>query len=144
MFLSNLLGPVKKPIFEIMYRSSLRVAIQLEETGIEVKTFSSRFLRLVRADNLKIDVVEGQRYFYLIEKIAWLILIPPEQDLQIVRAEFLERLTYTNDVVGAFVLVCGFPPRWAWAQVSEGKRMKAQARKREVEMQESVQLAVYS
>ena len=144
MYLSNLLGPVKKPIFEIMYRSSLRVAIQLEQTGIEIKTFSSRFLRLARADNLKIDVVESQRYFYLIEKIAWLILIPPEQDLQIVRAEFLERLTYTNDVVGAFVLVCGFPPRWAWAQVSEGKRMKAQARKREVEMQESVQLAVYS
>ena len=144
MFLSNLLGPVKKPIFEIMYRSSLRVAIQLEETGIELKTFSSRFLRLARADKLKIDVVESQRYFYLIEKIAWLILIPPEQDLQIVRAEFLERLTYTNDVVGAFVLVCGFPPRWAWAQVSEGKRMKAQARKREVEMQESVQMAVYS
>ena len=144
MFLSNLLGPVKKPIFEIMYRSSLRVAIQLEETGIELKTFSSRFLRLARADNLKIDVVESQRYFYLIEKIAWLILIPPEQDLQIVRAEFLERLTYTNDVVGAFVLVCGFPPRWAWAQVSEGKRIKAQARKREVEMQESVQMAVYS
>ena len=144
MFLSNLLGPVKKPIFEIMYRSSLRVAIQLEETGIELKTFSSRFLRLAQADNLKIDVVESQRYFYLIEKIAWLILIPPEQDLQIVRAEFLERLTYTNDVVGAFVLVCGFPPRWAWAQVSEGKRMKAQARKREAEMQESVQMAVYS
>ena len=144
MFLSNLLGPVKKPIFEIMYRSSLRVAIQLEQTGIEIKTFSSRFLRLARADNLKIDVVESQRYFYLIEKIAWLILIPPEQDLQIVRAEFLERLTYTNDVVGAFVLVCGFPPRWAWAQVSEGKRMKAQARKQEVEMQESVQMAVYS
>ena len=144
MFLSNLLGPVKKPIFEIMYRSSLRVAIQLEESGIELKTFSTRFLRLARADNLKIDVVESQRYFYLIEKIAWLILIPPEQDLQIVRAEFLERLTYTNDVVGAFVLVCGFPPRWAWAQVSEGKRMKAQAHKREVEMQESVQMAVYS
>ena len=144
MFLSNLLGPVKKPIFEIMYRSSLRVAIQLEETGIELKTFSSRFLRLARADNLKIDVVESQRYFYLIEKIAWLILIPPEQDLQIVRAEFLERLTHTNDVVGAFVLVCDFPPRWAWAQVSEGKRMKAQAQKREVEMQESIQMAVYS
>ena len=144
MFLSNLLGPVKKPIFEILYRSSLRSAIQLEESGIELKTFSNRFLRLARADHLKIDVVESQRYFYLVEKIAWLILIPPEQDLQTVRAEFLERLTYTNDVVGAFVLVCGFPPRWAWAQVSEGKRTKAQARKREVEMQESVQMAVYS
>ena len=144
MFLSNLLGPVKKPIFEIMYRSSLRVAIQLEQTGIEIKTFSSRFLRLARSDNLKIDVVESQRYFYLVEKMAWLILIPPDQDLQAVRAEFLERLTYTNDVVGAFVLVCGFPPRWAWAQVSEGKRIKAQARKREVELQESVQMAVYS
>lgn len=144
MFLSNLLGPVKKPIFEILYRSALRSAIQLEESGIELKTFSNRFLRLARADNLKIDLVESQRYFYLVEKIAWLILIPPEQDLQAVRAEFLERLTYTNDVVGTFVLICGFPPRWAWAQVSEGKRMKAQAHKREVEMQESVQMAVYS
>jgi hypothetical protein len=144
MFLSNLLGPVKKPIFEILYRSALRSAIQLEESGIELKAFSNRFLRMARADNLKIDVVENQRYFYLVEKIAWLILIPPKQDLQIVRAEFLERLTYTNDVVGAFVLVCGFPPRWAWAQVSEGKRMKAQARKREAEMQESIQVAVYS
>lgn len=144
MFLSTLLGPVKKPIFEILYRSSLRAAIQLEESGIEVKNFSNRFLRLARADNLKIEVLESQRYFYLVEKIAWLILIPPEQDLQAVRVEFLERLTYTNDVAGAFVLVCGFPPRWAWAQVSEGKRMKAQVHKQEVEMQESVQIEVYS
>ena len=144
MFLSNLLGPVKKPIFEILYRSALRSAIQLEESGIELKTFSHRFLRLARADELKIEVVESQRYFYLVEKIAWLILIPPEQNLQVVRTEFLERLTYINDVVGAFILVCGFPPRWAWAQVSEGKRMKAQAHKREVEQQEAVQMAVYS
>lgn len=144
MFLSNLLGPVKKPIFEILYRSSLRAAIQLEESGIELKNFSNRFLHLARVDNLKIEVVESQRYFYLVEKIAWLILIPPEQNLQVVRAEFLERLTYTNDVVGAFVLVCGFPPRWSWAQVSEGKRMKAQARKQEIDMQEAVQMTVYS
>lgn len=144
MFLSNLLGPVKKPVFEILYRSSLRAAIQLEESGIELKNFSNRFLRLARADNLKIEVLESQRYFYLVEKTAWLILIPPEQDLQNVRAEFLESLTYTNDVIGAFVLVCGFPPRWSWAQVSEGKRMKAQARKQEIEMQESVQMAVFS
>ncbi len=144
MFLSNLLGPVKKPIFEILYRSSLRAAIQLEESGIELKNFSNRFLHLARVDNLKIEVVESQRYFYLVEKIAWLILIPPEQNLQATRAEFLERLTYINDVAGAFILVCGFPPRWAWAQVSEGKRMKAQAHKREVERQATVQLAVYS
>ena len=144
MFLSNLLGPVKKPIFEILYRSSLRAAIQLEESGIELKSFSNRFLRLARADNLKIEVLESQRYFYLVEKTAWLILIPPEQDLQAVRVEFLERLTYTNNVIGAFVLVCRFPPRWSWAQVSEGKRMKAQARKQEIEMQEAVQMAVYS
>ncbi len=142
MFLSNLLGPVKKPIFEILYRSALRSAIQLEEAGIELKTFSQRFLRLARADDLKIEVVESQRYFYLVEKLAWLILIPPEQKLQTVRAEFLERLTYTNDIVGAFVLVCDFPPRWAWAQVSEGKRIKAQALKQAVEKQEVVQLAV--
>src|SRR5512147_1037927 len=71
MFLSNLLGPVKKPIFEIMYRSSLRAAIQLEESGIELKNFSNRFLRLARADNLKIEVLESQRHFYLVEKTAW-------------------------------------------------------------------------
>ena len=142
MFLSNLLGPVKKPIFEILYRSALRTAIQLEESGIEQKTFVTRFLRLARAEKLKVEVVENERYYYLVEKIVWLILIPPEQDLQVVRAEFLERLVYTNEVVGTFVLVCGFPPRWAWAQVSEGKRMKAQARKRETEMQEPIQMVV--
>ena len=142
MFLSNLLGPVKKPIFEIMYRSGLRVAIQLEESGIEQKAFATRFLRLARAEKLKIEVVENDRYFYLVEKLAWLILIPPEQNLQEVRAEFLDKLAHTNDVVGTFVLVCGFPPRWAWAQVSEGKRMKVQARKREAEMQEPLHMAV--
>ncbi|MBK9604787.1 MAG: hypothetical protein IPO36_23595 [Anaerolineales bacterium] len=46
MFLSNLLGPVKKPIFEILYRSALRAAIQLEESGIELRTFTNRFMRL--------------------------------------------------------------------------------------------------
>lgn len=144
MFLSHLLGPVKKPIFETLYRSSLRAAIQLEESGIELKSFSNRFIRLARAENLKIEVLESRKYFYLVEKIAWLILIPQEQNLQAVRGEFLERLTYTNDVVGAFVLVCGLPPRWSWAQVSEGKRMKAQAQKQEVETQESAQMVVYS
>jgi hypothetical protein len=103
-------------------------------------------VRLARADKLKIEVVENERYYYLVEKIVWLIVIPPEQDLQAIRAEFLERLVYTNEIIGAFVLVCGFPPRWAWAQVSDGKRMKAQARKKEmqVEKQESVQAAVSS
>jgi hypothetical protein len=142
MFLSNLLGPVKKPIFEILYRSALRTAIQLEESGIELKAFSNRFLRLARADNLKIEVLESQRYFYLVEKIAWLIIIPPEQNLQIVRKEFLERLMYANEVVGTFVLVCSFPPRWAWAQVSQGKRMKAQALKQEAVMLEPTQVLV--
>jgi len=142
MFLSNLLGPVKKPIFEILYRSALRAAIQLEESGIELRTFANRFLRLARADKLKIEVVENQRHYYLIEKIAWLIIIPPEQNLQAVRMEFLERLVHTNEVIGTFVLVCGFPPRWAWAQVSEGKRMKAQALKREAAMQEPAQVLV--
>lgn len=142
MYLSNLLGPVKKPIFEILYRSGLRTAVQLEESGIEVKGFSTRFLRLVRAEKLKIEVVEKERYFYLVEKLAWLILISPEQNLQAVRAEFLDRLAHTNDVRGTFVLVCDLPPRWAWAQVSEGKRMKTQARKQTTEIQQPNQMVV--
>ena len=127
MMLSSLLGPVKKPIFEILYRSALRAGIQLEESGIELRSFANRFLRLARTDKLKIEVVENDRHLYLVEKLVWLIIIPPEQDLQKIRAEFLERLIYTDEVVGTFVLVCSFPPRWAWAQVSQGKRMKAQA-----------------
>lgn len=127
MMLSSLLGPVKKPIFEILYRSALRAGIQLEESGIELRTFSNRFLRLARADKLKIEVVENHRHLYLVEKLAWLIIIPPEEDLQKVRGKFLERLLYTDEVVGTFVLVYGLPPRWGWAQVSQGKRMKAQA-----------------
>ncbi len=142
MFLSNLLGPVKKPIFEILYRSALRAAIQLEESGVELRTFAVRFLRLARAETLKIEVVDNERRHYLIEKIVWLIIIPPEQDLQMIRVEFLERLVHTNEVVGTFVLVCGFPPRWAWAQVSEGKRRNAQSRKRETEIQGTVQVLV--
>jgi hypothetical protein len=142
MFLSNLLGPVKKPIFEILYRSALRASIQLEESGIELRTFANRFLRLARAETLKIEVVDNDRHHYLIEKIAWLIVISPDKDFQAIRAEFLERLVYTNEVIGTFVLVCSFPPRWGWAQVSEGKRMKAQSRKREMEVQNSAQVAV--
>jgi hypothetical protein len=142
MYLSNLLGPVKKPIFEILYRSGLRTAVQLEDSGFELKGFSTRFLRLARAEKLKIEVVEKERCFYLVEKLAWLILISPDDDLQAVRAEFLDRLAHINDVVGTFVLVCELPPRWAWAQVSEGKRMKTQARKKKAEMQQPVQAAV--
>ena len=47
-------------------------------------------------------------------------------------AEYLERLLYVNEIVGAFVLACGFPPRWGWAQVSQGKRMKVQAAQNEL------------
>jgi hypothetical protein len=132
MVLSCLLGPVKKPIFEILYRSALRAGVQLEQSGIELRTFSSRFLRLARADKLKIEAVENERHLYLVEKLVWLAVIPPEEDIQKVRAIFLERLTYTNNVRGAFILVCGLPPRWGWAQVSQGRRMKAQALQAEV------------
>ena len=129
MLLSNLLGPIKKPIFEILYRSALRAFIQLEQRVIELRPFTNRFLQLARADNLKIEVLEKDRNLYLVEKIAWLIVITPDQDLQIVCAEFLERLLHTNEVAGTFVLVNSFPPRWAWAQVSQGKRMKTQVSK---------------
>ena len=132
MVLSCLLGPVKKPIFEILYRSALRAGVQLEQSGIELRTFSSRFLRLARADKLKIETVENERHLYLVEKLVWLAIIAPKEDIQKVRAAFLERLTYTNDVKGAFILVCSLPPRWAWAQVSQGRRMKAQALQTEV------------
>ncbi len=135
MMLSTLLGPVKKPIFEILYHSALRAGIQLEESGIELHTFSNSFLRLARTDKLKIEVVESDRYLYLVEKLAWLIIIPPEQDLQKVRAEFLERLIYIDEVRGTFVLVCSFPARWSWAQVSQGKRMKAQAARIQAQQQ---------
>ncbi len=43
MYLSNLLGPVKKPIFEILYRSGLRTAIQLEDSGIEAEGICHTF-----------------------------------------------------------------------------------------------------
>ena len=132
MVLSCLLGSVKKPIFEILYRSALRAGVQLEQSGIELRTFSSRFLRLARADKLKIEAVENERHLYLVEKLVWLAIIPPEEDIQKVCTAFLERLTYTNDVRGAFILVCGLPPRWGWAQVSQGRRMKAQALRAEV------------
>jgi hypothetical protein len=132
MALSCLLGPVKKPIFEILYRSALRAGVQLEQSGIELRSFSGRFLRLVRAEKLKIEAVENERHLYLVEKLVWLAIIPPEEDMQKVRAAFLERLTYTNDVRGAFILVCGLPPRWGWAQVSQGRRMKAQALQEEM------------
>ncbi len=138
MLLSNLLGPIKKPIFPILYRSALRAFIQLEQTGIEIRSFTNRFLRLARAERLKIEVLENDRYLYLVEKMAWLIVIAPEQDLQEVRSEFLERLLQANDVVGTFVLVCSLPPRWAWAQVSEGKRMKAQAVKKDTSMEKEI------
>lgn len=138
MLLSNLLGPIKKPIFEILYRSALRAFIQMEQTGLELRPFANRFLKMARAENLKIEVVEKNRDLYLVEKIAWLIVITPEQDLQKVRAEFLERLLHTNEVIGTFVLVSSLPPRWAWAQVSEGKRMKAQASGKEKPVEKEV------
>lgn len=81
MLLSNLLGPIKKPIFEILYRSTLRTFIQMEQTGIELRPFATRFLKMARAENLKIEVVDKDRNLYLVEKIAWLIVITPDQDL---------------------------------------------------------------
>lgn len=123
---SMLLGPVQKPIFDILYRSALRAGIQLEP-DLELRSFTTRFVRLARADKLKIEVLDNKRNLYLVEKMAWLVVIASEQDLQQVRTEYLERLLYTNEIIGTFVLACGFPPRWGWAQVSQGKRMKVQA-----------------
>lgn len=129
--ISTLLGPVHKPVFDILYRSALRAGIQLEP-DLELRSFTTRFVRLARADKLKIEVLDGKQNLFLVEKIAWLVVIASEQDLQQARAEYLERLLYVNEIVGAFVLVCGFPPRWGWAQVSQGKRMKVQAAQNEL------------
>ena len=135
MYLSKLLGPVKKPIFEILYRSSLRAGIQLEQSGLELTSFLGRFLQLARESNLKIELLDKSSHLYLVEKMAWLIVIADARELQNVRAEFLQRLVHVDNIIGTFVLVCSFPPRWGWAQVSEGKRINARASKAEAQME---------
>ena len=135
MYLSKLLGPVKKPIFEILYRSSLRAGIQLEQSGLELTSFLARFLQLARESNLKIELLDKSSHLYLVEKMAWLIVIADARELHNVRAEFLQRLVHVDNIIGTFVLVCSFPPRWGWAQVSEGKRINARASKAEAQME---------
>jgi hypothetical protein len=49
---------------------------------LELHSFATRFVRLARADKLKIEVLDGKRNLYLVDKMAWLVVIASEQDLQ--------------------------------------------------------------
>jgi hypothetical protein len=124
--ISVLLGLVDRPVFEILYRSAYRTCIYLEPS-ISLRPFTKKFIHLSKAEKLKIEPVNLNENLFLVESLAWLVVISPDQDLNTVRTEFLSRLLYVNDVMGAFVVVCGMPPRWMWVQVSKGARIKAQA-----------------
>jgi hypothetical protein len=129
--ISTLLGLTDKPIFEILYRSAYRAMFHLEP-DITLRPFATQVVRQAKAEKLKIETIDTSENLYLVENLAWLIIIPAEQDLHAVRKEFLSRLLYVNDVKGAFILACKTPPIWGWAQVSEGARMRAQRLQEEV------------
>ena len=124
--ISTLLGLTDKPIFEILYRSAYRAMFQLEP-NITLRPFATQVVRQAKAEKLKLDAIDTSENLYLVESLAWLVIISADQDVQAVRMDFLSRLLYVNDVKGSFILVCETPPIWGWAQVSEGARMKAQA-----------------
>lgn len=123
---SPLLGPLEKPIFEILYRAAYRACIQLEP-NIQLNQFSLRVVRLAKDDKLKIEMVEKEQNLYLVENLVWLEIISANQDLKAVKQADLSRLLYVNHVKGTFILINDIPPRWSFAQVSEGARIKAQA-----------------
>ena len=123
--ISTLLGLTDKPIFEILYRSAYRAMFQLEP-NITLRPFATQVVRQAKAEKLKLDAIDTSENLYLVESLAWLVIISADQDVQAVRMDFLSRLLYVNDVKGTFILVCEAPPIWGWAQVSEGARMKAQ------------------
>jgi len=124
--ISVLLGLVDRPIFEILYRSAYRACIHLEPS-ISLRSFTKLFIRFAKAEKLKIEAVKPDENLFLVEGLAWLVIVPANQDLDLVRSEYLSRLLYVNDVMGTFVLACNLPPRWMWVQVSQGARIKAQA-----------------
>lgn len=129
--ISTLLGLTDKPIFEILYRSAYRAMFHLEP-NITLRPFAAQVVRQAKAEKLKIETIDISENLYLVENMAWLVIIPADQDLHAVRKEFLSRLLYVNDVKGAFILACKTPPIWGWAQVSEGARMRAQKLQEEV------------
>jgi len=128
--ISTLLGLTDKPIFEILYRSAYRAMFHLEP-NITLRPFATQVVRQAKAEKLKVETIDPAENLYLVENLAWLVIIPADQDIHAVRKEFLSRLLYVNDVKGAFILVCKTPPIWGWAQVSEGARMRAQKRQKE-------------
>ena len=128
--ISTLLGLTDKPIFEILYRSAYRAMFHLEP-NITLRPFATQVVRQAKAEKLKVETIDPAENLYLVENLAWLVIIPADQDIHAVRTEFLSRLLYVNDVKGAFILVCKTPPIWGWAQVSEGARMRAQKRQKE-------------
>ena len=130
--ISTLLGLTDKPIFEILYRSAYRAMFRLEP-NITLQPFATQVVRQAKAEKLRLEAIDASENLYLVESLAWLVIISADQDLHAVRMEFLSRLLYVNDVKGAFILVCEAPPIWGWVQVSEGARMRAQNLNKEVQ-----------
>ena len=96
------------------------------EPNITLRPFANQVVRQAKAEKLKIEAIDTLENLYLVENLAWLVIISTDQDMHAVRMELLSRLLYVNDVKGAFILVCETPPIWGWAQVSEGARTTAQ------------------
>jgi hypothetical protein len=91
--ISVLLGLLDRPIFEILYRSAYRTCIHLEPS-ISLHPFTKRFIRLSRAEKLKIEPVNPDENLFLVESLVWLVIISSDQDPNAVRSEFLSRLLY--------------------------------------------------
>jgi hypothetical protein len=65
--ISVLLGLLDRPIFEILYRSAYRTCIHLEPS-ISLHPFTKRFIRLSRAEKLKIEPVNPDENLFLVSQ----------------------------------------------------------------------------
>ena len=89
-----------------------------DKPQITLRRYVELYIRAIKEEKVKVEVVNQKEYLYLLRGIVWLQIIPPELDMKQVRTEMRERMHIEGAVQNTLILQRLTPPLWGQVLIS--------------------------
>ena len=106
-----------EPLFPILFNTAFLASLD-DKPQITLRRYVELYIRAIKEEKVKVEVVNQKEYLYLLRGIVWLQIIPPELDMKQVRTEMRERMHIEGAVQNTLILQRLTPPLWGQVLIS--------------------------
>ena len=106
-----------EPLFPILFNAAFLASLD-DKPQITLRRYVENYIRAIKEEKVKVEVVNQKEYLYLLRGIVWLQIIPPELDMKQVRTEMRERMHIEGAVQNTLILQRLTPPLWGQVLIS--------------------------